>query len=94
MPLLVTPNAGAMPPGFTPAPTPNRDINAPTQAPSSNGEPSFAPTLGTNHGVPFRSGQSYSPGSSFNDDIERRNHPTGPFGTSLAPGVNVIVPLR
>lgn len=86
MPQLVPPPEAQ--PGFQPAPVPSQEIQPPRPAPPVPGEPGFSAGF-SNPTPPLRSGSGYAPGSSFSDELLRRNRP----GPSVAPGFAITVPL-
>jgi hypothetical protein len=95
MPLLGGQSDPVQHTGFTPAPVPKGDVAVPgwNRKPVP-GEPQFVASLGMraiNGGMnTASSGQGYSPGSSFSDDLQRRNRSM--LG-GLAPTVGVQVPI-
>lgn len=72
-PRVRQPSAG---PSYDPAPTPNRDLDAPL-GPRASGAPELAPGLFT-RGQQFR-GDGYSAGSSAQSEQERRARPGAGF---------------
>jgi hypothetical protein len=89
MPFLV-PRAGDTPGGYTAAPVPNPDITPPRTKPPVAGEPQ----LGGSLNLParqLRNGSSFSPGSTFSDELLRKNR--AGLTSGLAPSVGLQVPL-
>jgi hypothetical protein len=96
--LLLLPLAGhaasdATPTGFTPAPVPNQDVTAPT--PGGRGAKA-GPTLFGSLNQPriaLRSGDGFTPGSSFTEGLQRRPRAAGGIATGLAPSLSLKLPL-
>jgi hypothetical protein len=92
--LTVTGNAlpDAMPTrpqsGFTPAPVPNQDIVTPGRIDS--GGPSVSADLQSKR-IILRSGDGFTPGSNFSDELERRSRGAA---SGLAPTLNFNFPLQ
>jgi hypothetical protein len=84
------PVPNAVPPGFTPAPVPNQDITTPLRI--GDGSPTLSGRLQQPRTL-LRSGDGFTPGSNFSEDLERRSRGTG-VGTGFAPTVSINVPLR
>ena len=85
MPQLSAPSA--LPPGYTPAPTPHSDITAPTGPQTPSNEARFGASLGKSRTT--RPGDGFSRGATFSDDLERRNRSS----LNLSPSLNMTVPL-
>lgn len=91
MPLLGAPaRTPAAKPGFTPAPMPNQDVILPRAKPPVPGEPEFSAEL-NNTQTQVRSGAGFAPGSTFSDELQRKNR-TG-LATGMAPSFAIKVPL-
>ncbi|MCW3477804.1 hypothetical protein [Limobrevibacterium gyesilva] len=85
-PAPVVPN----PQGFAPAPTPNQDLSAPrTQVKRQKGQAEISASLGEKQRA-LRPGDGFSPGSSFNEDLQRRNR----SATNFAPTINLTMPVE
>ena len=83
LPLPQTPQGAARPqpgPAFEPAPTPNRDASGPP-VPRASNEPQLSPTLFTRRNQ-FR-GDGYSPGSTAQEEQERRVRPGAGFNLRM-----------
>lgn len=77
------PRAAPAPGEFQPAPTPNRDYDAPA-GPRASGEPQLAPTLFTRKDL-YR-GDGYARGSTSETEVEKRLRPGA--------GLNLRLPLQ
>ncbi len=87
---LPDPVPNAVPPGFTPAPVPNQDITTPIRV--DGGGATLSARLQQPH-ILLRSGDGFTPGSNFSEDLERRSRGVG-VGTGFAPTVSINVPLH
>jgi len=89
MPVLLTAQSGYA--GFTPAPVPNIDAAPPRV---KDGRVKGVPELGANlsqpTATPLRPGNAYSPGSTYSEDLLRRNRPA----LNVAPGFTITVPTN
>lgn len=83
LPLPQRPQDALRPPtnsAFEPAPTPNRDASGPA-APRASNEPQLSPTLFTRRNQ-FR-GDGYSPGSTAQEEQERKVRPGAGFNLRM-----------
>jgi len=78
------------PDGFVPAPVPNQDITPPTRGYAAG--PTFSADL-RQPKIPLRSGDGFTPGSNFSDDVERRTSRTGGIGPGVAPSLSIKFPF-
>ena len=78
------------PDGFTPAPVPKHGLELPKPPPQKPGEPAFSGAVGPSS-PQVRSGEGFTPGSSFNDELQRRNRSA--TGSGLAPRLQLTVPM-
>ncbi len=76
--------------GFMPAPVPKQGLGLPKPPPPRPGEPEFSGAVSPSS-PQVRSGDGYTPGSSFNDELQRRNRSA--TGSGLAPRLQIIVPM-
>ncbi len=76
---------------FTPAPTPNQDLYAPPDRSTDPLQPKVGAQL-TQPSQTIHDGQGYAPGSSFSDDVERRNR-NGVI-PGFAPTLSLKVPIK
>jgi hypothetical protein len=77
---------------FAPAPVPNPDISAPRGHHDPNAVQISPGLTRTNTGRAL-SGDGFTPGSAYSGELERRNGRAG-LGTTLAPSVNMKVPVQ
>jgi len=77
--------------GFTPAPVPNVDAEAPRAKDGRvKGVPELGASLSQPSATPLRPGDGYSPGSTYSEDLQRRNRST----LNVAPGLLIKVPTN
>lgn len=77
--------------GFVPAPVPGQGVGLPKAPPPKPGEPVFSGAV-TPSAPQVRSGEGYTPGSSFNEELQRRNRSA--TGSGLAPRLQMTVPME
>lgn len=82
----------SLPGGFAPAPTPNVDLFPPRS--DSGAAYTVLPGLTNHESKAGLSGDGYTPGSSYSTDLERRSRPGTAIGNTLAPSINLHVPLQ
>ncbi len=75
---------------FVPAPVPKQGAELPKPKPPRPGEPALSGAVSPSS-PQLRSGEGYTPGSSFNDELQRRNRST--TGSGLAPRLQITVPM-
>jgi hypothetical protein len=81
----------APPVGFAPAPTPNQDLSAPrTKDKLQKGQAEITASLGDKP-RPLRPGDGYAPGSSFNEELQRRNRSAT---AAMEPSINLRMPIE
>jgi len=89
MPQVLTAPEGKA--GFSPAPMPNVYAEAPR---AKDGKVKGVPELGAGlyqpQATPLRPGDGYSPGSTYSEDLSRRNR----SALSVAPGFTIKVPTN
>lgn len=77
---------------FSPAPVPNPDISAPRSYRDPNAVEITPGLTRTNTGRAL-AGDGFTPGSAYSGELERRSGRAG-LGTTLAPSVNMKVPVQ
>ena len=77
---------------FSPAPVPDPDLRAPRSQRDPNAVEIVPGLTRTNTGRAM-AGDGFTPGSAYNGDLERRNG-RGGLGSTLAPSVNMRMPLQ
>ena len=77
--------------GFTPAPVPLHGATLPKPPPPKAGEAEFSGSL-RSASPQRRTGEGFSPGSSFNEELQRRNRSA--TGAGLAPSFQLTVPVE
>ena len=90
MPTLGDPGQAGLPSGFTPAPTPNGNIDAPPGG-AGPAHAHWAPDIAPDQYQVVHPGSGWVPGSAYTDDRVRR-HPGNPLG--ITPTFNLMVPLN
>lgn len=86
-----TPENAAPNGAFTPAPVPRLGIAPPRTPPPKVGEPELSGSLRPST-PQVRSGEGYAPGSSFNEELQRKNRSA--TGSGLAPMLQFSVPME
>jgi hypothetical protein len=82
------------PPGFTPAPMPNLEVTAPTfHGRGDKAGPTVSGSL-IQPRILLRSGDGYTPGSSFSEDLQRRSRAAGATGSGFMPTISIKFPLN
>mgnify|MGYP000045821328 CR=1 FL=1 len=86
-----TPEIGKEGSGFAPAPVPKQGAALPKAPPPRPGEPAISGAVSPS-APQVRTGDGYTPGSSFNDELQRRNRSA--TGAGLAPRLQITVPME
>jgi hypothetical protein len=90
MPVFGTTTANKPAPNFTPAPTPNIDMNGPRDNASSS-QTQLRPDVAPNQHQAVHPGDGFLPGTAYNDEVSKR-HPGNLLG--ITPTLNLKVPLQ